>query len=353
MGRRGGAFSFPIGRAVHALGLAYFAVFAARPDLFGAETIWDAPMAASGFALMLVLVPLLALVQGAIRREIEDLLLSGAIVYAEATPNAILRQMRQVEWRWRAIQWLIVSAILVVSIVLGDGTRAEKASLVAGAIIVAWLAAERFAAGMALAHGPVAQAGPVRYHLTPGHPDGGAGFGRLGRLYFEQALLLLLPALYLGFWWLGSVQAMEAMAGDMARPFGLGPATFERYIACPGGVRPPCEGAVYRWADLHAALIAMNLVLFLAASLVPAFVVHRHMTRAFRADIAPRLPGLRAELHALRAARDAGAQPRLLQAAERYDALRLCPVWPLSVVTLSLTLVANVSSVLGVVAVLL
>ena len=40
----------------------------------------------------------------------------------------------------------------------------------------------------------------VTLRVRPGHPDGAAGWGPLGDLYFFQALMLTIPALYYGVW---------------------------------------------------------------------------------------------------------------------------------------------------------
>ena len=42
----------------------------------------------------------------------------------------------------------------------------------------------------------------VAIHVQPGHPDGAAGLKPIGDLYFFQAMVVAIPALFLALWWL-------------------------------------------------------------------------------------------------------------------------------------------------------
>ncbi|GAA4617215.1 hypothetical protein GCM10023195_76740 [Actinoallomurus liliacearum] len=140
--------------------------------------------------------------------------------------------------------------------------------------------------------------------VDPEHLDGATGLRPVGDFYFFQAMLLAVPAVFLGAWW-------------VAIPF-----YGERY-----------EG----WRDAYVALLAIVLVCELLAFLLPLWSFHIVMKEEKR-----RLLAEADEIghQALEVQRQLRSEPketqlkhledRLARLTRRYQAIEKMPTWPVS-----------------------
>jgi hypothetical protein len=141
----------------------------------------------------------------------------------------------------------------------------------------------------------------IPLNVQPGHLDGAAGFKPVGDLYFFQAMVIAIPALYLAVWWF------------------LIPA-FDQYA---------------QWREPYLGLLAVVLTVEVLAFLIPVWSFHQEMldqkTRLL--DEADRLSRAvdsgQAELTEAKTGQERSElKDRLAQMTERYSAIEQMPTWP-------------------------
>jgi hypothetical protein len=137
--------------------------------------------------------------------------------------------------------------------------------------------------------------------VLPGYIDGAGGLKPVGDFFFRQAMLLAIPAVYLGAWYF------------------LIPVTFPRY----GYWRQP-----YLW------LLAIALSIEVVAFVAPMLRFHGHMVATKRAllDEADHRAREIAELEQVAASGTVegadGVRDRVKWAADRFQAIESLPTWP-------------------------
>ena len=146
----------------------------------------------------------------------------------------------------------------------------------------------------------------ISFRTTPGHIDGAAGLKPLGDYYLYQALLLLLPAVFLVAWSL----------------ILLIPRWDRRY---------------HGWRGPYLALLGVSICIELVAFVAPLWRTHTLMKRQKRAalvhadsDLGPAI------VHAQRKLEEnldnderAAARDRLAQLTSSYEEIETMPTWPL------------------------
>lgn len=143
----------------------------------------------------------------------------------------------------------------------------------------------------------------LNFKITPdpGHLDGAAGLRPVGRLFFHQATLLAIPAMFLATWWV------------------LIPVVDRRYLI---------------WREPYVGLLAFVLVIELLAFFAPMLTFHRIMLSTQRslfreADLLS-YKIVAAQQEAAQAAQE-GKSPDtadLEAVLARYQAIEKMPTWP-------------------------
>jgi hypothetical protein len=145
-----------------------------------------------------------------------------------------------------------------------------------------------------------------RFTITvdPEHLDGATGLRPIGDFYFFQAMLLAVPAVFLGAWW-------------VAIPF-----YGERYES---------------WRDAYVALLAFVLACELLAFLLPLRSFHLVMREekqrllAEADEIGHQALEVQRQLRAAPPETDLGPlEDRLARLTRRYQAIEKMPTWPVS-----------------------
>jgi hypothetical protein len=146
--------------------------------------------------------------------------------------------------------------------------------------------------------------------VQPGHLDGAAGFKPVGELFFFQAMVLAIPALFLAVWWL------------------IIPAS------------PELNAHYAIWREPYLGLLAIVLLFEVAAFVMPMWSFHQEMANQ-KTELLKNADELSQRVATLQAAlADATTdqerkqlKDRLADMTERYWALEQMPTWPLDVKT--------------------
>jgi len=198
---------------------------------------------------------------------------------------------------------LIAAAIVVAFVIAVPGQIVFTLLAAAGAYPVG-----RYI-GEAIAYGGLARAcrqEGIGFDLQAGHLDGAAGWRLVGDLYFKQALLLAVPAVFLGVWWF------------------LIPA-FEGYDS---------------WRDAYAVLLLIVVACQVLAFVLPLLSFHGVMSELKRGLLAKadeyghRVVTLRDEIAAEPdAARRKDLKDELESLTDQYLAIESLPTWPVAAPT--------------------
>lgn len=135
--------------------------------------------------------------------------------------------------------------------------------------------------------------------------DGAAGLAPVGALYFRQAALMLVPAVFFAAWWF----AIPIIPG------------FESYGA---------------WRPVYLGLLAVSLILQLLVFILPMLSFHRQMSKwrdkvlsETEAQAALKLRDLDVALSGTSDGHERSTlQAEVTALKERYDAMRKLPTWP-------------------------
>lgn len=180
-----------------------------------------------------------------------------------------------------------------------DGDLAAKAPLLAEEVVAAVIVG--IFIGRACSYGRLgSRLRQLKFVIKPdpGHLDGAAGLRPVGNLYFYQATLLAIPAVYLAAWWV------------------LIPLVNSRYMI---------------WRDPYVGLLAFVVACEILAFVVPMLMFHRAMLDRQRElfDEADRLSDKIAT--AARHERTTGEPQEAVDVAAalaRYQAIEKMPTWP-------------------------
>lgn len=359
-------------------GLGYFVWFAIDPQVFSDNSHAEDPMAVSGFGCLLAGIVVARWVQSGFLRRIDLMVRSGAIQFEDSSHEQFNRWFQ----RSSVIAFLFVCGTLLPLYLIGLFETASnekgKIHLYIGGAMGVWLVSTRFAFGVAtglaayrLSHSK------NRFILAPSHPDRSSGFGHLGHFYFDQALVLLLPAIFMLFWiiYVGvnidrlqraelADQFISATTGQNAVDQSL-EIVLENYMTCknvikqPDSIRAcPQRDRQFIWLPQFVRLILFNLVIFMFSWVLPNLFLGRRM-RAYRAKhIEPEVSRIEDELRDLRTEYPADPvgttayiahRQQLDELAEKLAVYRSCPAFPLPILTVLTATISNISAILGLV----
>jgi len=149
--------------------------------------------------------------------------------------------------------------------------------------------------------GRLLRARNIRLKVQPGHPDGAAGLKPIGDLYFFQAMVIAIPALYLALWW---------------------------FII-------PTMGRYTVWRGPYLGLLAVVLTVEVLAFFAPLWSFHQEMQaqKSVLLNEADTLSGqmdaVQAELPEAKTDQERTAlKERLSSMTDRYWAIERMPTWP-------------------------
>lgn len=156
----------------------------------------------------------------------------------------------------------------------------------------------------------------VQVTIMPGHPDGAAGMSPIGALFFRQAAILLLPAIYFVGWW-------TVMTPLNHVDLGFAPDDWERFGQ--------------EWSDIYLTMFAVMMIMQLLGFIVPMWLFHVQMQEHKTAQlvVADGLSGRITEIKAQLAVEDdedrlKTLEHRLSQLTMRHGEIESLPTWPLS-----------------------
>ena len=362
-------------RIFFVIGLLYFLSFLAYSEAFIGKSFNKDPMAAAGFGLVLSGVAIAWLVQRQFPYRVGLMIRSGAISSIEMDEAAFIAELERYATRAFFIIFLTMTPLFVGGVLSVDSNELGKPHLITGGVIGAGLIAMRFAYGVATgwASSRLVRS-EVSITLAPNHPDRSAGFGHLGYFYFDQALVLLLPAAFMMFWLvyvgvnLNKLEEKEifnlvvAHAEDQRsfsyRPPVTPPEFVEEYVVCPHKNSPITEcradERLFIWQDPFLLLIGFNLIIFLLSWGWPSWRIYRRMKTSRATDVDPEIDRLESVVAAARRTMrtesggiDQKAFAALDDDVERLAILRSCPVFPIPIWTAVTAVVSNVSALFG------
>jgi hypothetical protein len=192
--------------------------------------------------------------------------------------------------------WVIAKSGEIWSYAILAGTEAILAALLAGPFVGRAISYARLGARLGRAG--------LEIRTEPAHLDGAAGLRPVGDLYFFQALVLAVPAAYLGAWWY-----VFPLLGD-------------RYS---------------EWSDAYVGLLAFVVALEILAFVAPLWTFHVMMARQKDShleeadEIAQQAAEIRRKLTTATGDARAGLQDELASRTERYEAIEAMPTWPVNV----------------------
>lgn len=358
-------------------GLAFYGYFIAFPEEVMGQPLADDPMAVFGFAALLAGLILARILQGTFVRRIEQMHTSGAIQSDFPSQAAFEAWFGRIATLSFALVVLTLLPLGLIVIYVTESNTVAKPFLMAGSAMGICLVAVRFAHGIASGITAYAISRPsATFSLTPSHPDNCSGFGQLGFYYFEQALILLIPAAFMLFWivFIGinisqferAEMAEQVTALIEGRPPGAAEFAHvvETYVVCADGTTDAAACAPderrFLWGQPFQWLIFYNLIIFLLVWVLPSFFLNRRMRQSREEDIGPVERRLAEELSVSRRALAAEAETSsdTVQAREGIDRmavklaeLRGTPTFPIPLWTAVTTWISNISAILGLLAI--
>lgn len=268
---------------------------------------WDF-LAISGFALLLVGVRVAPGMEARFHSTLDRLLRRGVL---QAAP-AQLVVFRQCLARLKQVAHIIAAATMIVVTIAfllawAGSFDVLKGAVMALEVVVSYIAG--FYLGRMALNGRLMRAlreAGIRVVVHPGHPDGAAGLAILGDVFFRQAALAGIPAIYLAFW----VTLFPVLSGSIA----------VRYS---------------HWAPAYFFLLPFAIAFEVAAALIPLYSIHREMIaqKIERKGDADRIARRIAEMReAMLGSEDPDRVKALSEqvkiAVEQFEALEKMPTWP-------------------------
>ncbi|WP_350334225.1 hypothetical protein [Coralliovum pocilloporae] len=357
-------------------GLCYYVLFLLFPLKIMNQPLAEDPMSVFGFAILLAGILLAKLIQRAFFRKVRLMTSSGAIQTEFKTHDAFIDWFHKVAER----SFLCIAGTLIPLALLGiywtDSLEEAKIHLLAGSFLGVWMISTRFAYGVAtgIAAAKLSHKSAI-FLLSPSHPDRSSGFGHLGYFYFEQALVLLLPAVYMVFWIvlvsinMGQLERSELVERVEAAIENRDPKNpqlnniLERYVQCENGHydSTTCEAnqRAFIWFDHFVRLIVFNLIIFMLIWLIPSYYIRQKMKEARKEQVDPFIERLEKEIAHIRTSLagpniQMGDSPKNHTDYQTLDEqacvlanLRSTPTFPIPLGTAITTWVSNVSAIVG------
>lgn len=358
------------------IGLIYYLIFLIYPHEIMGQPLIDDPMSVSGFGLLLAGIFAAKLIQKSFPKKVAMMFSSGAIQSEFPSHSSFM------DWfnRIASISFLWVAGSLVPLALIGiyfvDTNYEGKWHLIAGSFLGVWVISTRFAFGVATGIGAAKLSSrESRFVLSPPHPDRSSGFGHLGYFYFEQALVLLLPSVFMVGWILlvslnmsqlarsELVNQVEALV-ENRKPSGVQfDYIIDQYVICSSGESDlkACNSREreFIWYFHFIRLITFNLTIFMFIWIIPSIYIYRKMKAFRRRFIDPVIELIEREIaterRKLMDAADTDdkilvadlGQNKIDQLAETLAIYRSTPTFPIPLGTAVTTWVSNVSAILG------
>ncbi|WP_144384466.1 hypothetical protein [Streptomyces sp. SAJ15] len=274
--------------------------------LFGPGVYADDPLHASGFMLFFVALFWSLKVPNRMSLTLSRLQARNALSPAREV-TALETRLHHSARRWARAMSVVTVVLIEVAFIAAVGFSKPGLMVIEGAMAVP---VGRFL-GRAMCYGRLG--GRLRANqaielvVQPGHVDGAAGLRPVGGLYFFQAMLVSLIALYLSVWWL----LMELI--------------------------PRFEARYGYWQDAYLGLFLVALCCVAAAFLLPMWTFHLSMREvkqalASEADrISIKIATEERALLSMDGGLDATHhQEHLSRLVQRFRAIEKMPTWPVS-----------------------
>lgn len=243
------------------LGLAYYLLFLIFPTKFSGLEIADDPMSVSGFGVVLITVAMATHIQNKFP-EILKLMIGKSLLVSPLAATEIKNKYDSLLLQSILLTNGILVPLALVGVYLADSNQIGKLHLLLGSCIAGFLISNRF--GCAIATGyftALFKKYEIETVLIPSSKDGASGHRPLGDFYFRQAVIVLVPSIFMGFWILAVIRQW---------------AIAEPYTICNFD-GTDCHGI---WHEQFLRLITFDiLVVFNFSVLFPAFFLSRSMKR--------------------------------------------------------------------------
>ncbi len=291
-----------------ALGLVSFILLVNELYVFGADlTRWD-PLLISGGLIFVVGLRLSLDVGPKAMETMTRLADRGVLDLKDEAVDQFKRNFAVQADRWAYRGGLFIGATMMIAFLVAFGPQKVLYEQLLLTIIetLAGYIAGRYLGRMAF-YGRLRQilkTNAVALQVQPDHPDTVAGFKPLGDLYFFQAMVLTIPALYLAIWW---------------------------FLI-------PVVGRYAYWRDPYLGLLVIVLTIEVLAFLLPVWSFHRVMVEQKKklwpeADqLSQRVVAAQAALAYTETDQDRKAlKEQLEHLRKRYWAIEKMPTWPVDI----------------------
>jgi hypothetical protein len=264
---------------------------------------WD-PLFISGWITVVIGIRLARKLPAKVDETINRLVSRGSVDMDAARLLVVKQRLESLTGVWSRWGGIIVGILVCIAFYLAFGFNYQFSFTVVATLF--GYVVGRFL-GRATSYGRLAQFfrnEQVPLKVQPGHLDGAAGLKPIGDLYFFQAMLIAIPAIFLAVWWL-------------LIPF------FPYYSG---------------WRVPYAGLLLVALTFEILAFLLPLWSFHQDMQRQKAKlleeadDFSHRIVTLQAQLIEVKTDQERSAlQEQLSLMTERYHVIDKLPTWPVDV----------------------
>lgn len=291
-----------------ALGLMFLNLLLNELYLFGTDLArWDPLLISGGFTFMVGLRLSLDIAPKGME-TLMRLADRGALNLKGEAMDRFKHNLAAQADRWAHRGGLFISAAMMVAFLVAFGLQKvlyEQLLLTMIEVLFGYIAG-RYLGRMAL-YGrlrEILDTNAITLQVQPDHPDTVAGFKPLGDLYFFQAMVLAIPALYLAIWW---------------------------FLI-------PLVGRYATWRNPYLGLLGIVLIVEVLAFLIPVWSFHQVMVEQRKqlwpeADqLSQRVVAAQAELAYAETEQERKALKEQLEyMTKRYWAIEKMPTWPVDI----------------------
>lgn len=273
-------------------------------QLFGIElSRWD-PLLISGAITFLISIRLALHTSQKMEETLTRLINRGSLQLTEEKLKDFKGYLEARADNWAQRAGLITGVAILIAFLVAFGPRAytEQLPLTLIEVILAYIAGHYL--GRMASYGGLGwllRKKNFTLKVQPGHLDGAAGLKPVGDLYFFQAMLIAIPALYLAIWW---------------------------FLI-------PVVGRYSYWREPYLGLLAVVLIFELLAFLVPMWSFHQEMQDQKikllkEADeLSEQVVAVQSELAKAKTDQERNVlKDQLSYMIERYWAIDQMPTWP-------------------------
>ncbi|HLA97602.1 MAG TPA: hypothetical protein VJL34_04045 [Anaerolineales bacterium] len=290
------------------LALMVFGLILNEYALFGWNfSEWD-PLLLSGELTFIIALRLAFTIPPKVQETIHRLLHRGALQLSPKQLENFTSKMESSAERWADWTGIILGLLTLVAFLLGFGIQEALVGqpyFTFPAMIAAYFVGRLLGRIVLYGRlGSLLRREKVSIRVQPGHVDGAAGLKPVGDLYFYQAMLVAIPALFLAVWW----------------------------------IIIPLIGRYTNWRDPYLILLTVILVFEILAFFLPMWTFHIEMQAQKKQllteadNISQRAATIQAKI--IQAGNEA-ARKALKEEyeliVERYWSIERMPTWPLDV----------------------